>query len=412
MNLSTPEKMHELGMDSKPMNQIKGARFYRPELDMLRFFAFICVFVHHLRKQSYDAVNENIGTATRSVPSTAHSIFTILWKAFHFSLESGVNLFFFLSAYLITTLLVMEIERTGTIHIGAFYVRRALRIWPLYFTYLVITIGVGWMVPAGQMHLSEALSYAFFVGNWYCVQHAPWRTVVFVGILWSISIEEQFYLFCPLTVLLFKRVGLTLLSVLALVTSFGILYWFGSHGYFNDAFLRPNTFIQLMFLAGGTLTALMLRGRTVNIRAKIRPILVIAGMGVWCYAYLQFEESSPLFILSAFAPLLNYFFVLVGVLLIFFGFLGLESRWVSSWLVYLGQISYGLYIWHMIVLWFITKTFGVLGAAGSFAKCIAALGITMLLASASYRWLETPFLLLKDRFAFIKTRSHKAIKAL
>lgn len=110
-------------------------RFYRPELDAVRFFAFFSVFLFHASN-----------FATR---------FTTAQEALGYSGKFGVCLFFVLSSYLIAELLIRERDQTGTVHIGSFYMRRILRIWPLYFGFIALCIVIGLCMqsgacPAGQ----------------------------------------------------------------------------------------------------------------------------------------------------------------------------------------------------------------------------------------------------------------------
>ena len=103
--------------------RISEGHFYHPELDILRFFAFFAVFLHHaLPRQASFYIEAGVPAAvTQWILTAKHA------GAF------GVDLFFALSAFLITELLRREYEHRGTFGLGAFYVRRALRIWPLYF---------------------------------------------------------------------------------------------------------------------------------------------------------------------------------------------------------------------------------------------------------------------------------------
>ncbi|MEO6924557.1 MAG: acyltransferase family protein, partial [Bryocella sp.] len=89
-------------------------RFYRPELDVIRFLAFLCVFWHHGTAHTGESFRSDVGWAC----------------------GFGLCLFFTLSAYLITTLLLRERVKTGSVNLRQFYIRRMLRIWPLYFTAL------------------------------------------------------------------------------------------------------------------------------------------------------------------------------------------------------------------------------------------------------------------------------------
>ena len=98
------------------MNRVPAKqRFYRPELDVLRFLAFLLVFFRHGYEAFASPGVRRVGEAS----------------------GIGLPVFFLLSAYLITELLLREQEKTGTIHLRAFFVRRILRIWPLYFLFLL-----------------------------------------------------------------------------------------------------------------------------------------------------------------------------------------------------------------------------------------------------------------------------------
>src|SRR6185437_12176413 len=124
--------------------------YYRPELDALRFFAFLAVLIHH-------------GPETPRIGGF------------------GLSMFFMLSAYLITELLTREREQTGTISWRLFFIRRSLRIWPLYFAVVFLLADHrAWLV------------LVLFIANWS--QADPGRLA---APLWSLSIEEQFYLFWP-----------------------------------------------------------------------------------------------------------------------------------------------------------------------------------------------------------------------
>jgi peptidoglycan/LPS O-acetylase OafA/YrhL len=377
-------------------------RFYHPELDALRFFAFICVFLHHAKSHYHVTAVAAAGQGVGISGGGHDSYLGHLWKTFHFSLCSGVSLFFFLSAYLITTLLIMEAEKTGTVHIRSFYIRRALRIWPLYFTYLFILLVLGYFVPFSRLSHGEAFSLFGFYENWYKIRHAT-ETAALAGMLWSISIEEQFYVLSPLAGRVLKRSGMFILAVVAFAFACLVLWWFQAHGEFRDGVLRFNTFVQMIFLIGGVLTALVIYKRSIQIPFVLRPLMVVAGLGAWLIGFLKFGEVSSQATFSTSQPLLSYLAVFVGVLLIFFAFFGLEAKWIPRQAIYLGKISYGLYIWHIIAIWIVELVLG--GIAPSIALPVIALIATVVIAWASYRWLEKPFLALKERFTLVESRS-------
>src|ERR1700690_2343892 len=111
------------------------ARFYRPELDALRFFAFLAVFVYHTSPSDPPYYSARHIPCAYLVAAASHA------GAF------GVDLFFLLSAYLITELLLRERDECGQVHLDSFYVRRILRIWPLYFLGILIAVLVSLVDP-------------------------------------------------------------------------------------------------------------------------------------------------------------------------------------------------------------------------------------------------------------------------
>jgi peptidoglycan/LPS O-acetylase OafA/YrhL len=110
----------------------RDSPLYRPELDVLRFFAFFCVFLTH-------GVSVNLNHGILEHHPSVGRVVTFLDAAGSY----GLPLFFFLSAFLITTLLLLEKQKTGEVHLRRFYLRRILRIWPLYFTFLLFSFALG-----------------------------------------------------------------------------------------------------------------------------------------------------------------------------------------------------------------------------------------------------------------------------
>ena len=147
-----------------------GSVFYHPELDVLRFVAFLGVFMHHALPRD----------ASSYIAAGFPPIATEWILAAKGAGAFGVDLFFALSAYLITELLLREAAKQGTFSISAFYVRRALRIWPLYFTFLALTVLViPTLLPQERFGPIYIFSFALFLGNWVCAAYGlpyPWRS--------------------------------------------------------------------------------------------------------------------------------------------------------------------------------------------------------------------------------------------
>ena len=175
--------------------QSNAGRFYLPELDGFRFLAFLSVFVGHLCLHFKVSTLAHLG---------AH----------------GVDLFFTLSAYLLTELMLREKEsgQPGRLDIKAFYIRRVLRIWPLYFTFLFVVLCAVLVYPIPGIPRASLAMYAAFLGDFPLT--GP--TSLLVVSLWSISLEEQFYLLWPHVMQRLTRRG---------VAGVGIALWLLLHSH-------------------------------------------------------------------------------------------------------------------------------------------------------------------------------------
>lgn len=364
-----------------------AGRLYLPELDILRFVAFTMVFLSHIAN-----------TATMPAKILSHWI-----AAAEISLRYAVSLFFLLSAFLITLLLEAEIQRTKQVHIKAFYIRRITRIWPLYFFILAICSCLGKIYPDWHLSSKLILYFLFMGGNWWLLSHPLDGPLVS---MWSISVEEQFYLLVPVIVGLFKQAGLATMSVLAIVSSFCTLLWMGANGYRFELGMRVNSFVEIQFFAAGTLLALAVRRFPWKASTARRILLLLfTAIALPTSVYL-FDVSVGTMGDRLYAPLAGYFLILLGCVALFLSFLGMAVKPALRPLVFLGKISYGLYAYHLIVLDVLSRlwTDELSSHAVRLMKHLLAFLITIGLAWLSYKYLETPFLRLKKRFTFVPSR--------
>ncbi len=195
------------------------ASFHLPSLDGIRCFSFLIVFVAHAGLE-------------RLVPG-----------------GFGVTVFFFLSGYLITTLLRMEQERSGTVDFGAFYVRRALRILPPFATALVAaTLCAATPVLSAQVQWRAVLAQGLYVANYWTIWHGYGGVPPGTGLFWSLSVEEHFYLLFPLLFLGLCRWGLrgarqaaALWSICALMLAWRCVLVFHFHAAPDRTYLATDT---------------------------------------------------------------------------------------------------------------------------------------------------------------------------
>ena len=372
-------------------------RYYRPELDALRCLAFLSVFtVHRMDHVPID-------------PARHFWLYNIYLLG-----NFGVPVFFLLSAFLITELLTREEDRLGSIRVRSFYVRRILRIWPLYFAVFYGLVLLTHFIPyTGPPDPHSWLAFTLFAGNWYICIHG-WIPAFPVNPMWSLSVEEQFYIAIPLIALLGRRFGLRIVSLTLIAVSYVTVIgyaWKGWHGFSSQ---WTNSLVQFQFFAAGTLLSLALKGRTPQWSLALR--LLGLSTGIVCLfvasVYLGVQADTPHSTVLQ-APL-GWALVLAGTTLFFLSLLGTPARFLPRPLIYLGRISYGLYLFHELAYTLVFESWKArlvqlceylhvtewTGAVGT----TIALCATVMLAHLSYQFYERPFLRLKGRFTFIPSR--------
>lgn len=356
-------------------------KFYRPELDVLRFVAFLLVFFDHGSGVFHSALAAKFGEAARC----------------------GLQLFFILSSYLISELLLREREKTGTIHIGSFFVRRVLRIWPLYF-FFIGAVYVAGRFGHGYFPTGALLAFVALAGNWYV--YAYGFLAFAVGILWSISVEEQFYLLWPFLVRFGgERALRAVIPVVCAVSALAI--WYAGHHALDMNKYWTNSLIEFVYFAVGALLAVMLHRREFCPSRTSRVLFFGGFVTAFLLLVFRFPVAAPDRIIQT--PGLFAAFSLLGVagVCLFLSFYGLRLSPASAGLVYLGRISYGLYVFHLFALQAVEamlRRSHLAGTSKALVHLACALLLTVGLAALSYQFLETPFLRLKSRFTFVHSR--------
>lgn len=311
----------------------------------------------------------------------------------------GVDLFFVLSGFLITGILVETRGRSG--YFRVFYLRRICRIVPLYYAF----VGLFWLIVVAAPRFAaenpwlfakplHPLAYLGYVQNLGMIAQndfgANW-----LGMTWSLALEEQFYLLLPVTVLLVPRRHLPALFVALSGLAVLLRYrWPAIAGYLA-------TPCRLDSLLLGGLCALATRSlawreRLVRARGALVATFVITGLFVVVLT-LQFRRHGDallhLVLAVSFSALL---------LLSYLEVTPFATVFRSRALRYLGQISYGVYMFHQAAnglahRWILDKTSPVLRTPIDAAVSLFALAVTIVLASASYYFFERQFLRLAQR---------------
>ncbi|HET9837582.1 MAG TPA: acyltransferase [Candidatus Angelobacter sp.] len=365
-------------------------RFYAPELDVLRFFAFFGVFIFHAAPRTMGFY------AAAGAPKWLSKVLISIFGSGAY----GVDLFFALSAYLITSLLLRERANTGKLDVRGFYLRRILRIWPLYLSFVAFAAVASRFLPAQELPAQYVLGYSLLAGNWIYVFYG--LPASFAIPLWTVSIEEQFYLAWPLALRKASRRAIAMMAVSILVVASIWRVCLALTAAPIDR-MEYNTFTRLDPIALGILIALW-SDRLPKWARWQRVLLLAGGVVTWVATYGLCVSTHPPKV-STGAMALGHSLTAVASAAILLSVLGSSTRFLQNkTLLYLGKISYGLYVLHEFAHLCAQR---LIPAAAPFRVIVqSALGfaLTVALAAASYRWLESPFLRRKERFAHVQSR--------
>lgn len=371
----------------------KADKPYFENLDGLRFLCFLLVFLHHSFHTEYAFIRED-------------SVYEFLKFRVFANGSLGVNFFFVLSGFLITHLLIQEKESRGKIHIGKFWVRRILRIWPLFFFCVFFGFVVFPFLKAsfgGQpAETAHPLSYVLFINNFDVIKNGlPDASVL--GVLWSVAVEEQFYFAWPLLLAVLPiRLYPYLFGIVV-----GVSLWFRVQ-YPLPVMHEMHTLSCMGDMAIGALGAWMIlyTGIKSRIATLGKPYIVLLYIIVLVIFLFRTELAGINSVTQSIErPLIAIIFLLV-ILEQNFSTHSLFKMGRSGALTKLGVITYGLYCLHFIGILIVTNLTKLAGVNDSVfmvtvVETCLALGLTIAIAHLSYRYFEKPLLRLKDKFSVI-----------
>jgi peptidoglycan/LPS O-acetylase OafA/YrhL len=380
-------------------------KVFFPNLDGLRFIAFALVFLQHAFYSSFKQF-ENGNIVQKS-----------LLSSFFLGGGTGVQIFFVLSGFLITYLILQEIESLGALNVKNFYIRRTLRIWPLYYAVVIFSFLIypylKSLIGINSDLCSRPFYYFTFLANFDVIHIAktcPGKDAMTQGIIWSVAIEEQFYLVWPL---FFKFLPKKFYSFLFLTVITGSvifrLYYNGQpEAYFH-------TFAVMGDLAIGGLLAHL---ATYNIKFKEWIINLKQKSILISYLFILtfFIFNGVIFDFKYGAIVSRIFFDCVFAFVIVTQCFSANlpvSLGRSEAISNLGKVSYGLYMLHPVAMLVLDIAYRKLHLNNSvcvygFLQGVLTLVLTIIIAKLSYKFLEKPFLKLKSKFSFINTERQTA----
>ncbi len=359
-------------------------KFKFNNLDSIRSFAFLSTFLAHC-----------FNTDVAEVKSSELYRLAINFRSvFSF----GVPIFFVLSGFLITYLIFKEYEKTSAFSVKNFYIRRVLRIWPVYYAVLLFGFVIFPFFRTNILHLpytetASVVKYIFFLSNFDQIAKGVLPFGVGLGPTWSVGVEEQFYLFWPL--LFFVLPGkkfilpITILLVAVAVTSYA---W---------KLPAQHTLFCLIYLSTGAAYAYLsfYHNNLVKRWVDIKPVFFIALIAL---LFLLMGYKS---VLQFRIPVIVLISLMIGYIIIFQCYAGkLEFRKIP-FIEALGKYTYGLYLYHSICI-FVVHTFfvRVLKVEDSIwgvmlVKPLFALILSVIVSYISYEYMEAYFLRLKEKFS-------------
>ncbi len=357
-------------MSSAILTEFAQTRVFRG-LDGLRFLSIVAVVWHHSVHNSGFKIGE----------------FGFL----------GVDLFFVISGFLIVTLLLRERDKTGSISLRNFYMRRTLRIFPLYYA-VILGLAALYFFAApgsevGQAFLGELPIYLLYVANFF--------PVVF-GIVWSLASEEQFYLLWPfLEKLLSAAIYPILLLMIAANQALNFFRepLFGAIGLpqMADLPVMEATFTPILL---GVLLAHLLHDNKAT-RWLLALIARRHAALAWLALLLLAIELAPADISGVYRLLIQVIMVMLVGSTVIRDDSSLNRALTVPMIARIGAISYGIYLFHLHCITVVEKLLGRVAVQEPIAIFVCSLLLAIVIAELSFRFFETPFLRLKSRFSVV-----------
>lgn len=370
-------------------------KIYFENLDGLRFLCFLSVFFFHSFHTEYDYISNS-------------PVYNFIVKDIFGNGNLGVNFFFVLSGFLITYLLIQEKKLNGQINLKKFWMRRILRIWPLfYFAVLFGFVAFPLLKSAfGQAPNETAtpLYYIFFLNNFDLINNGlPDASIL--SILWSVAIEEQFYFIWPIILFILPLnkywIAFSLIIISSLVfralNNTPILHEFHTLSCIGD-------------MAIGAMGAWLIiinkkfRKKISNLKSYQISIIYLAFLGIFLFRdEVLFNNHT----IRIFERAIIAFIILLIILEQSYSKKSLFKISNFKTISKLGLITYGLYCLHFIGIVTTTTITNKLGLNTQLWQVVlvdtaGALIITIILSKLSFKFYEKPFLKLKEKFRYTK----------
>ena len=372
----------------------KETSLFFPNLNGIRFIAAFWVIVHHIEQYKEKFGYDNQLFYTRFIRLIG---------------PLSVFLFFVLSGFLITSLLLVEKERTKTINIKSFYMRRVLRIWPLYYFTVFLGLFVLPHIPylniSGETELikvnftEKLILYLLILPN---IVTGVFKHIPYLSQNWSIGVEEQFYYFWPWVIRQTKTSKILIVMIIFffifyITRSLTVLYMpeTGWWKYLNEFIKSLRITCMILGAIGAYFTYFQLNSKFVQ-------FIYHKGFQLFLYLTLILMLTFGVYLpgINQEVYALIFTLILMNLAKNPDSILSLENPVFN----YLGKISYGMYMYHTIAVVIGVKISHSFGNSNFVSYPISYI-LTIIMAGLSYQYFEKPFLKIKDKFTTVKSGS-------
>ncbi len=375
---------------------MENQKIYFPNLNGLRFIAAFLVIIHHIEQIK---IFFNLESFFEKIPFVY-----VIGKL-------GVVLFFVLSGFLITYLLLVEEKVQKNINIRKFYIRRILRIWPLYYLIIILAFFVFpyikvFLIPGYEKEIVftnfniKLLLYAIFFPN---LVTGVVGLVPYASHTWSIGTEEQFYLVWPILMKYFKKFRILLML-------FIIVFYLSFKGFLLTDYSQiiPYKFIIIEFWRSFNIDCMAIGGIFAILLFQKNKIIAFLNNNLVFYISL----FLALFLIINGISFKNFqyeiYAVLFGIIILNFATndkikINLENRFFN----YLGNISYGIYMYHPIAIVLSIKLCLSIDLTSNWLIYPLSFILSVIIAGLSYKYFESFFLKFKDKFSVILSGNKK-----
>ncbi|SHK34686.1 acyltransferase family protein [Epilithonimonas mollis] len=362
---------------------ITHKNLYLPGLNGIRAIAAIGVMIMHINENLIKFKIDFFTFFGKSENGQTYG-----WKLG----EQGVTMFFVLSGFLITYLLLLEKKENDYINKKNFYIRRILRIWPLYYFYLFISILVYYFFNTKSPNLNILALYTFLLAN---IPFLIGKAIPLCTHLWSIAVEEQFYLFWPH---FFKKINIENFLIIIIISfiSIRILMWYFYPFKIPTILITMNRFDCMIF--GGLVAFYHFKNNKIVTFLNHKGIQAFAWL-IFLIHILNYEIVNS--IVSMELITLATGIIIIGQINITNRIINLENKVLN----FLGKYSYGIYVYHPLIIFLFYQTILFDNIQDERVKSICiviTIVITTILVSYfSYEFFEKKFIKLKNKFSVI-----------